>query len=64
MINPKPKRGGARKGAGRKPQDGVQSVKARLVMLDDATVNKAQLAGSGNISEGIRRCVAAIPEIK
>lgn len=49
----KPKHGGARKGAGRKSADGIQG-KARLVRLDDKTVEVMQEIGNGNLSLGIR----------
>lgn len=62
MNIPKSKRGGAREGAGRKTLDGTESLKPMLVTLDVQTVNKARAIGSNNLSEGIRRSVAAMPE--
>lgn len=43
--------------AGRPTLYGVK-LKARTVKLDDATVERAQLLGDGNLSEGIRRAIA------
>ena len=47
--------GGERKGAGR-PATGSKQVG---VTLDPATVDKARQIGEGNVSEGLRRAVAA-----
>lgn len=48
------KRGGARKGAGRKPKDGRCAMKRYNVTLDAATVAKLRHIGHGNLSVGIR----------
>ena len=47
--------GGAREGAGR-PAAGVRRVN---VSLDTATLQRAAEIGAGNVSEGLRRAVAA-----
>jgi hypothetical protein len=53
--DPKPRRGGARAGAGRKTQTGDGPMKPRTVSLDDVTVATLTAYGDGELSEGIRR---------
>ena len=45
---------------GRQTRDGV-AVRRVQVMLDDATIERAKALGDGNISMGIRRTVASLP---
>lgn len=58
-MTAKPKRGGAREGAGRKAVDGTVG-KPRLVQLDEATVLTLQKLGEGNLSLGIRRAALSV----
>lgn len=50
----KPKRGGARAGAGRKSSDGVAVVR-KNVTLDAETIATMRKIGGGDLSIGIRR---------
>lgn len=45
---------------GRQTRDGV-AVRRVQVMLDDATVERARVLGDGNLSQGIRKAVASLP---
>lgn len=45
---------------GRKTLDGV-SVRRVQVMLDEETVARAKVLGDGNLSQGIRKAVASLP---
>lgn len=56
----KPKRGGRRANAGRPSLDGIEGLKRRNVVLDDSTVEKAQLLGAGNLSAGLRVAVNTV----
>lgn len=58
-MKAKDNRGGPRKGAGRKTQDGAKETKRVNVSLDAKTVAKARKLGNGNLSAGIRRAVNA-----
>lgn len=49
----KPKLGGARKGAGRKAKDGVETKRVN-VTLDRFTLQSLRKIGKGNLSLGIR----------
>lgn len=51
------KRGGPRKGAGRKTQDGAKEMQRVNVSLDAGTIAKARKLGDGNLSAGIRKAV-------
>lgn len=48
--------GGRRKGAGRPPLTD-QAMERRNVMLDRATIAKAEKIGKGNLSAGLREAV-------
>lgn len=50
MVNPK--RGGARKGAGRKPLSA--NSRKYLLLIDDADLERAKRLGNGVIAAGIR----------
>ena len=52
----KPKRGGARLGAGAPPLHSRAMVKY-TILLDEATVAKAKDLGAGNLSAGLRLAV-------
>ena len=45
---------------GRQTLDGA-TVRRVQVMLDDATVERAKALGQGNVSQGIRKAVASLP---
>lgn len=45
---------------GRQARDGA-TVRRVQVMLDDATVERAKALGQGNVSQGIRKAVASLP---
>ena len=45
---------------GRLTRDGAE-VRRVQVMLDDATVERARVLGDGNLSQGIRKAVASLP---
>lgn len=54
------KRGGARKGAGRKPPE---AIKRRVnINIDDATAARYRAVGNGNLSDGIRRSVGLLTD--
>lgn len=55
-MTTKPKRGGAREGAGRKTQDGV-TTKRYQVGLDAHTVKLARAIGKGDLSFGLRKAI-------
>ena len=55
----KPTRGGARKGAGRKPIGDV-AMKRHQVFLSEAHVKKARKIGLGSVSKGLRDAVDRI----
>ena len=60
VTTPKPARGGARNGAGRKPTvtgDDVRSVTLRISAEDEATF---RLAGGGILSRGVQLGAAAL----
>lgn len=57
-ITPK-QRGGPRKGAGRKPI-AADAMERRNVMLDAATIAKAERIGNGNLSAGLRDAVRRV----
>jgi hypothetical protein len=58
-ISRKPAHGGARRGAGAKPADGVSGVQRYNVTLDAASDAAARRLGDGDRSLGIRRALAA-----
>ena len=45
---------------GRQARDGAK-VRRVQVTLDDATVERAKALGQGNVSQGIRKAVASLP---
>ena len=45
---------------GRQTRDGV-AVRRVQVMLDDATIERARVLGDGNVSQGVRKAVASLP---
>lgn len=51
----KPKRGGARKGAGRPAKIPGEPMVHITVTVDEATVRKLAVLGGENVSEGVRR---------
>jgi hypothetical protein len=62
-LDPKPTRGGARKGAGRKPTltGDVRDIKIRMSADDEATF---RLAGDGIVSLGVQRAAALLRDRK
>jgi hypothetical protein len=52
-VKSKPTRGGARKGAGRKPS-GMQRIN---VLIADSHIDKARRIGEGNVSLGVRKAL-------
>jgi hypothetical protein len=55
---PEPKkRGGKRENAGRRTLNETTRAKRISLTLDDKTLDKAALIGTGNISEGVRIAV-------
>lgn len=61
QVAPKPSRGGARTGAGRKAEttDGGP-LEAVTVNLDKTTIADAKAYGDGELSEGIRRAMRTL----
>lgn len=54
------KRGGARKGAGRKPP---KDIKRRVnINIDDASAERYRAVGNGNLSEGLRRSAVLLTD--
>ena len=57
----KPTRGGARKGAGRKPI-GEIAMKRHQIFLSEEHVKKAKKLGNGELSAGVRSAVEMVKD--
>ena len=53
-------RGGARKGAGRRPKDGAIGLKRVLITIDQSSVLTLRTLGGGDLSLGIRRAAGVV----
>lgn len=53
-IKPKSKRGGARKNAGRKPENPGEAMTHKTITLDSMSLRKLLVLGDGEVSRGVR----------
>jgi hypothetical protein len=63
-MSDKPKRGGARPGAGRKAKDGASETVRKAMSLDKASVEWALEIGDGEFSVGVRRALRLSKEMR